>query len=73
MSRIIRHHTESTNNQNSRTIEVRSFSFNEELSQAAEGADRLSIQAVLDEQQRVRGELENETKVAREQLDFQRN
>lgn len=53
MSRIIRQHAESEHDSNIRKIEVRSFSFTKNLSEASDVVDGLSIEHLLDEQQRM--------------------
>lgn len=68
LSRIIR---QATDDSNYKMIEVKSFSFSKELD-VSEELPNLSVQAILDEQAKVRSELQNEVQQTRQQLEQQR-
>ncbi|MBQ0139899.1 MAG: flagellar assembly protein FliH [Kurthia sp.] len=68
MSRIIRHSTEQLN---TKTIKVKSFSFSDELTSETP-ASSLSVQSLLDEQVKVREGLQQEVQQTRQQLEQQR-
>lgn len=70
MSRIIRQHAESENDSNIRKIEVRSFSFTNDLGDGDSfEMNSLSIEHVLDEQKRLQEAFSEEKTIAIEQID----